>query len=447
MKKIYKTVVGWLYISFLSVQALSLASAFIIKNEFANNLLPFFHFWNELGKIIFENWLPFSILFILIYVGGILTSQIKAEKDTSNHIYNFILLCINLIICNNIYDNVEFHAKFVFLKHNIWGVLGFLFSIVIVLLIGHALKKTKLARMNYTSIDTDRTKNNNNFAINMNSNGVFNNKDDEERFMKRFPITYIWNNYKYYRSLKKHVKHEKLAEYYTEKTKAKNDAKIKILKDKYDKKVKKHTTNHSHSKNIQNELNDLKDPTSDKGKNKKENIFGLFTACTIIIADITFVILFVIDVKDGFNNSILEKILDAILAFINLGSNFFDKVQNPLLNWLILFGTAFLLAIIIVLINYLIYFIIRIMRYFVINLNEDNKFIKNYSLMLKTFFFKIVDDIMQLLMFIPDFLDAIEDILFDIDIDEAVKEKFGDINVQSSVSPQQDENDSESEEE
>ena len=83
MKKTFANIVVWLYIMFFVVQLFSIFSAFIIKNEFLTFATSFFRFWNALGVPIFENWLPFSVLFILIFVGGVLLSQLKPKKSNS----------------------------------------------------------------------------------------------------------------------------------------------------------------------------------------------------------------------------------------------------------------------------------------------------------------------------------------------------------------------------
>ena len=410
MKKVFKNIVAWLYIMFFIVQAISILSAFIIQNEFVTSTLPFFRFWNAIGRSIFENWLPFSIIFVMIFVGGVLSSQIKLETNISKHFYNFILLCINLFLCNRLYETIVFQEKIEYISKHFWGVLCFVLAIAIVILVGHALKKAREARNSYTknppshsaAVD-DRDE------IARNADGLQSNIQDE-LFMKRYPISYIWLNFKYYLSRKKEIKYQKQAEYHEAKSRAKADAKIEVIKRKYDKKVKSYTSNNSNGK----------DPNP---------ALGIIAIVAVTVIDVLFIIGFISPgiFGDSFFNSILSKIQETIIA----SSDFFNEMESPVLNWLIAFGKIFLIAIVFIIINFLIYFIFRVLFYFVFNSKEDGITIKCFSRKLKTFFFGVADSVMRLLLFLPDFLELIEDFLLDIDVDILVRDKFEEFDNQS----------------
>lgn len=410
MKKIFTNIVAWLYIMFFIVQSISILSAFVIQNEFITSALPFFRFWNAIGTSIFENWLPFSIIFVMIFVGGVLSSQIKLETNISKHFYNFILLCINLFLCNRLYETIVFQEKIEYISKHFWGVLCFVLAIVIVILVGHALKKVREARKSYTknsssNSDTIGDKN----KIVSNSNGLKSNIQDEV-VMKRYPISYIWLNFKYYLSRKKEIKYQKQAEYHEAKSKAKADAKIEVIKRKYDKKVESYTSNNSNGKD-------------------RNPALGIISIITVIVIDALVFVWFIF--PEIFGDSFFNSILSKIKEFIVTSSNFFNGMENSVLNWLIAFGKIFLITIVSILINFLIYFIFRVSFYFIFNSKEDGIPIKCFSRKLKTFFFGVADSVMRLLLFLPDFLELIEDFLFDIDVDILVKEKFEEFDNQS----------------
>lgn len=410
MKKLFKSIVTWLYIMFFIVQAFSMLSAFIIQNEFVTSASPFFRFWNALGTPIFENWLPFSILFVMIFVSGVLASQFKPETNISKHFFNFILLCINLFLCNRLYDTIVFQEKIEFIGKHFWDISSFVLTITIVLLIGYALKKAREARNSYTKKSSPH-------STIIDDDDHIRNTDDsqrnaqEELFMKRYPISYIWSTFKYYLSRKKEFKYQKQAEYHEAKAKAKAEAKIEVIKKKYDKKVKSYNPKFSNGK----------DPNP---------ALGIISVVTVIVIDVLiFVwILFPTTFGDSFFNILLSKIQNFVMA----GSDFLDTMENPVLNWFLVFGNAFLITTVFILIDFLIYFIIRILLYFIFNSKEDSVHIKRFSRQLKTFFFGIVDGVMRLLLFLPDFLELIEDFLLDTDIDKLVREKFEEFDNQSS---------------
>lgn len=377
MKKPYKSIVTWLFIMFVIVQSFSMLSAFIIQNEFAASALPFFRFWDALGAPIFENWLPFSILFIIIFVGGILASKLKLETNISNHFSNFILLCINLFLCNRLYDTIVFQERIVFVGKNFWSILGFMLSIIIlgfmlsiiiVLLIGYALKKARATRNSYTKkspLHSDILDNEDSIR----------NIDDSQRnaqdelFMKRYPISYIWSAFKYYLSCKKEIKYQKQAEYYEAKAKTKAKAKIEVIKKKYDKKVKSYTPKFSND-------------------NDQNPALGIISVVTVIAID---VLIFVwILFPNAFGDSLLNKLLSKIKNFVIASSDFLNTMENPVLNWFLVFGNALLITTVFILIDFSIYFTIRILLYFIFNSKEDSVHIKRFSRQLKTFFFAVI---------------------------------------------------------
>jgi len=436
---LFKSVTAWLYIMFLAVQALSLSSAFIIKNEFTNDTaLPFFRFWNILGGKIFENWLPFSIMYIAIFVGSILGSQLRARSYVGKRFLNTTLLCMNLILCNRLFDTSELQTRVEFITDNIWGVLGFVLSAIIVILVGYALKKAREAKKEQPNQPPTQINDNNPAPTNTHTEipYSFSSRTEEERYMKRHPITYIWNSFKYYLSRKKQIKHLTKATYYEEKAKAKTEAKIRIYQKKYADKFNSYNPKQSIWIWIRDKMSN-KDSAANASCNSEDdhiphrerpsmvNIISGFLSIIIVIAvDVLFFIwLAKPDILPG---SFLKTALESIKTFIIHGSNFLDNIETPVLNWFLVFGNALLIAIVFILIDFLLYFIARVLIYFIFSPKEDAAIIKRFSRQLKTFFFNMVDGVMRLLLFIPDFLELIEDFLLDTDIDKLVEDKFKD---------------------
>ncbi len=154
----------------------------------------------------------------------------------------------------------------------------------------------------------------------------------------------------------------------------------------------------------------------------------IISLIAVLIIDIAFFIILALD-RDLFNKS-----LDLINKFIDNSSSFLESMENPVLNWFSLFGNAFLITVIFVLIDFLIYFFIRTMLYFGLNSKEDSAFIKRFARQLKTFFFGIADGAMRLLLFLPDFLELIEYFLLGTDIDEMVRERYEEFDIQCDLS-------------
>lgn len=381
MREKLKSVVAWIYIMFFSVQIFSIASAFIIQNDFADGwVLRFFRFWDALGKPIFENWLSFSILFILLFAGGILSAQLKSEK-TANHKLNFVLLCINLFLCNRCYNTGVLQERMRYIGENVWGVLGFLLAVVVAIGIGNALKKEReyrsgrLGKATISDVDIERGQETvENYA-----------DSQDERFREQYPVSSAWDSYKQSIAYKKRVKHREKERRYKNKAEIKTEEKKEIAQKRSGKRVE-----------------------SAEKQTKKEK---LKKASAIVVYILILGGMFYLVVSP---NTEIGKLISNIGESLNLITLGADDLKNPILNFLFGFGSIFLIAITLVLMGFAVYFVLRTLWYFIVNLREDNTFVKKIARDLKAFFFGLADSVVRLLLFLPDFLVLVEDFLFDM---------------------------------
>ena len=140
LSKFTNIVSCFLAIAFV-IQLFSAFSSFIISNKFTNSIsFPFFVFFEALGAIFTSNWLPFTILFGIVFVFGIFKSQINSQKGNPNHFMNFILTCSNLLMCNQLYNINIFRERVKYFAENIWIVIGVIILFAMIPLIGYGIK-------------------------------------------------------------------------------------------------------------------------------------------------------------------------------------------------------------------------------------------------------------------------------------------------------------------
>lgn len=400
MKKIlskFTNIVSWFLVTAFAIQLFSSFSSFIISNEFTNSIsLPFFRFFEALGAVFSSNWLPFSIMFGIAFVFGIFKSQINSQKDNSNHFMNFILTCLNLLMCNQLYNIDIFRERVKYYADNIWIVIGVVIILAMIPLIGYGIKNLRDSKKLIEKSKNDNA-NTNNGGVN-NSSGDVNDTswyDLDKSFMIRHPILHRWEQFKYNYAL-----------YHEKKLQAKTEAKIQ--------KMQSETNNKTN--NVANEIHKIID--------NKSGISGIIAVLIVIFINI-FLFKWIF-FQDFPNDTFINGLLTKIKVFVVSSTKYIGGMEDHSLNWLMVFGTVFFILVIFILCDYFLYFSLRVFLYFIVNFSEDSKIIKRFSLQLKTFFAGALDDAMRLLLFFPDFLEVIEDFMLDTDIDEMVKERFSD---------------------
>ncbi len=367
-KKNLKSVVFWIYIILLIIQIFTTVVGITIRNSFFElEMLQYLNFIADIGEIFFINNLSFSLVIIAIFFIDILTQQLQFKSKKKFNFTNFILLFSNLYISNQLYQFENFSRLAVNIKEHWLGILIFFIICFGMIFIGEVINNIKNAKEeNKTSFylndndETNNQKDNNSYL-------------DERNFAIKHPISYVWSNYKnYYTTTKK------------EKQKIKTDFLIKKQEKYYAEKL------------------------------KDENYTPAIEQIVILIIFVLIDILIVCAIQ--------------YIASINLNleeiQEWLDKTENPLINLLLSLGVVVLLSIAIILINYLLYFTFNTILKFIASGAQDKKHIEKFSYKIKTFFLYTLDTIVYFLMFLPEFLNVIEDFLFEIDVDELVREKF-----------------------
>ncbi len=108
---------------------------------------------------------------------------------------------------------------------------------------------------------------------------------------------------------------------------------------------------------------------------------------------------------------ILEVILTALVTF-NANA---DPIKIAALTFLLYIGTIISLVIIFFVLIYGITFIFRAWGYMLLHINDSETDVQDFSKKIQRFFTESVTSVLRLLLFFPDFLETVEEIVLDFD--------------------------------
>ena len=382
MKKLSKNIAFWLFVLFIAVQGFAIISGFLIQHGFANPDSRLLALLLAFGSPLFENWQMFSIIFMAVYIFDIIAKERKGEKGHQSIFINSILLCVNLLFCNQLYRIDSVQEKLTYIKNHLWGFCLFLVVAIVTPIIITTLIRLIRARQAYNDEiekdDCDRES-----RINRHTQET---EYREKKLFIQHPLLSAWNKYLKYCSEKNEVKYNKKAE----RLKIKADADLV----KYRKK---------------------------KGEDSNQIIPTIVGLVSILFVIALNIICFVVKIN---GTSLIEVLHTVIKDFFTNSSEAIGDISNPALNWFQIFGSVFLILFAILLINFFVYFSLRSVLYFLFNTREDAEPFNRIIKKLKYFLFEIANGAVRLLLFFPDFLILLENLVFELDMDEIVDNYF-----------------------
>lgn len=397
-------ILSWFLLFLAIFQASSQLLNYMTNNNFESNS-PFLNIWISLGNSISSNWFSCTIVLISSVVGSILYNYLITDQTKLRDFSSlFFLLIVNLILSNQLYSNSCIIEKLVFIKQKAVMVTAFILIIFISIFIISIIKKSNKAKE-----DFDNSKSSHN-ATNS-SNGTTTSNSIDNNFIWKHPFSYAWLTYKNYLNQKR--------QYKIDYKKKKIEIKLETKKLKAQHKKDKLEKEYSQSSDITTQ-EEQKGIRQNNKKMKRESI-----AATILTVITAAFIIFLISKNGG--NKVYEA-CEKILKYFQTFDTILNKTENPIMNILICFGLLFLIVILISLLGYSCYFMYRIIIYFLFNNQEDNHSVKRFVRLIKVFFVGTIDGVMRPLLFIPDFLKHVEDILLDTDLDQKIQEVYNDSN-------------------
>lgn len=366
--------------------------------------------WISLGDEISENWSTFSVVLILLVVGGLMYSHLFKDesedaRDTNrSRISAIALLVVNLVLCNRIYSRESVSEKMNQITKYTSSHLPTAIVVIIIMLLGvvtiYAIRR---ARKISSELDESIPTNESISPIEEQEHDG-NNKADENRavsdsevaFKWKHPFSYALRAYSFYIAEKRKAKQKIL--------KKKTEAKIEIAVAKKDRRLNK----------IQGK--------SDSSQSAGIEWLGFFVAlASLLFVVIIIVVLFVTrSNEENFLALIVKKVID-VIDEITVALNLASK---PLTNILFAIGIPFLLTVLVLSSFILVYLTVQLIISLITNTKDDKKMIRRYAKMIKVFVFGAVDGAMRPLMFIPDFLSLVEDAILETDLDEKIHEVY-----------------------
>jgi len=366
--------------------------------------------WLSLGIDMSKNWVAISILLIALVLGCHLYNILSLKSSSPrNRLMSIALLLVNLVLCLRVYSTSSFFDKIAYLTANLPTVIIVsiivLFVVAIILVIQKERKNTKeleellqgeVNKSGNEALPTGDSTDTGRPTTDMRC-------DPETVFRLEHPFSYA------YRSFVKDL---------GKKQKIKREHKEKMLQIKANTEEQKKNT----------ELKNLQE----KGyipENKAENIVGYISVLLAFLICIALVIFLFTQNGKGGSLIIIQQITNYILDITGI----LDDAKGPLTNFLLSSGILFLFVILILTFFLLVYITLRVVAYLFTHPAEDTARVHRIGKAIKTFVLGLLDGALRPLLFLPDFLECVEDMLLDTDMDEKIDKIYPPVNLSSEL--------------
>lgn len=337
--------------------------------------------WLSLGNDISENWVAVSIFLTALVLGNALyRTLLKRNSSFGSSSTSIVLLFINLALCLRVYSNKSLAEKIQYLSAHLPTV--FIISIII-FFVAVGIIIIKKERTNAEEIEK-LSKGAHKNAPEESTVSPTGAQSAEELFQVRHPVSYA------YRSFIKHLNAKK---------EIKRNHKLEMLQIKSNRKEE-----------------ESKDNSKVPNESKNERNFGIISVCLALIVSIFLFAFLVRQRRNGSGIIFIEQITDLLL---NMTKDL-DKAQGPITNFLVSCGILFLIFLIFLVIFLMIYASARIALYLLFHFAEDNNEVHKISKRIKVFIFGLIEGALRPLMFIPDFLESLELMLLNTDVESQV---------------------------
>lgn len=369
-----------------------------ISNHFMLNILV------SLGESICNNWVSFSLTLMFVVIGYLIYKSICISEDNRQSkeykeykkcaIRALIMVMINLALCNKIYSTVSINQKVTFLKTHIDTVVLLTIilacaTVVILLIRNENQVKQDIEKMKTDGKDSAEAKDLLSASLD---------KDELVKFKMMHPVSY------YFRTL---------VAYNTEKKKLKQEREKKLIKlqMQYDEEEGK--------KKLHNLPEKVTIAKASFFESKPWKTFEIIVSVGLTLAVIGIAIYSII------RHNLLSVILNPDEIKQNLEK--LDFSSTAAMELLQRVGMLFLIIAVFFVAFLIIYIIIRITLYLIFVHVEDEDLIKRCAKVIKALVFTSFDSGMRLLLFIPDFVEKVENVLLSTNIDEKIQELYPEV--------------------
>lgn len=342
-----------------------------------------------------ENWMGLSVFsIILIPLNNLYYTILNSQnndisKDQNRNYLEYIFCIINIFLYCEVYNIEKVKENIEYIKTNILSFCIVIVAIICVILLSNFLSKYISAKHDRNDILDEivsREESNIDKEIH-NSDGELearvelnNDLSQEKKEILKHPFSYVYENYKLYRSQRKAIKYA-------------NRLEIKKIKE--------------------NEL--LKQAQEGKYYGNSSAIFILIS---IIVLIVFFVAIYFILKKGSGETGVVSEIFEIINLLIKRITNGLEMTEPNILDFFMVFGVIFLVAIMYILLVYTLTYICKVWWYLAKKSNKNSSNVENLVESLETLFSDTMDEVVQVLMFIPDVLKNIIGIVYDNDKDD-----------------------------
>lgn len=342
-----------------------------------------------------ENWMGLSVFsIILIPLNNLYYTILNSQnndisKEQDRDYLEYIFCIINILLYCEVYNIEKVKENIEYIKTNILSFCIAIVAIICVILLSNFLSKYISAKHDRNDILDEivsREESNIDKEIH-NSDGELearvelnNDLSQEKKEILKHPFSYAYENYKLYRSRRKAIKYA-------------NRLEIKKIKE--------------------NEL--LKQAQEGKYYGNSSAIFILIS---IIVLIVFFVAIYFILKKGSGETGVVSEIFEIINLLIKRVTNGLEMTEPNILDFFMVFGVIFLVAIMYILLVYTLTYICKVWWYLAKKSNKNSSNVEYLVESLETLFSDIMDEVVQVLMFIPDVLKNIIGIVYDNDKDD-----------------------------
>lgn len=350
--------------------------------------------WRSIGMSVAENWISFSLLLIISCVGYFLYNHIRNDTEKISRTASVIALSFaNFVLCGQFYLADSYSQRWTDIQ-KFWNMnrimLIVLTSIVVLALVSiMILKVVKRLKMINRELDgisptdsdsADKTEGNDG-EVEKNSDASHIKLNDKD-FAWKHPFSYAWRSYCYYRSQRKEINNK----FKNEKATLKKENRLECLKNRLGHKPRRRKF---HGLRLGIKLFKIRNTKTGNSTSEENRVQSVMTTIVAVLCGffsigiIVWIVWLVCIANDDTNQyaEIPTKILDAIDSLIeNL-----NAAENPLIQVLFAFGTVALLAILVLLIYFTSYFVLRAMFGFLTSIKEDDKRIIRFVHSIKVF--------------------------------------------------------------
>lgn len=338
-----------------------------------------------------ENWMGLSVFsVILIPLNNLYYSIINSQnkdisKEQNRNYLEYIFCIINIFLYCEVYNIEKVKENIEYIKTNILSFCIAIVAIICVILLSNFLSKYISAKHDRNDILDEIVSREESSA-----NTELNSSDDDTKFkvelnsdlsqnrkeILKHPFSYAYENYKLYRSRRKAIKYA-------------NRLEIKKIKE------------------------------GELLKQAKEGEYYGDSSAAFIIISIMVLIIFALAIyfifKEGVgeNEGVVSEIFESINQLLKRLTNGLEMTEPNILNFFMVFGVIILGFISYILLVYTLTYIWKVWWYLAKKSNTKNSKVEHLVESLETLFSDTIDEVVHLLMFIPDVLGNIIGIVYD----------------------------------